>query len=207
MPPDGQDLVNLGGPPGLPESKEILDLILDAMPAHIFLVDEDVQIFGVNRAASRLLARETEVIIRRRAGEVLHCLHALAGPEGCGSTVFCLDCPVRNSVTKAVHGQKVVQHPARMELVQDDKIKEIHLLITASPLEYRNKMFALLILEDISEIMELKGLLPICASCKKIRNDQQYWQSVESYFKEQLDLNFTHGLCPDCADKLYKEIQ
>ena len=63
----------------------------------------------------------------------------------------------------------------------------------------------LLILEDISELMEIKSILPICAHCKKIRNDQKYWQSLEKYFGEHLDLEFSHGICPDCAQKLYPE--
>ena len=45
----------------------------------------------------------------------------------------------------------------------------------------------------------------MCAHCKKIRNDQKYWQSLEKYFGEHLDLEFSHGICPDCAQKLYPE--
>jgi sigma-B regulation protein RsbU (phosphoserine phosphatase) len=44
----------------------------------------------------------------------------------------------------------------------------------------------------------LKGLLPICMYCKKIRGDKQYWETVEAYFKEQTGADFTHSLCPDC---------
>lgn len=51
----------------------------------------------------------------------------------------------------------------------------------------------------------LTGLLPICASCKKIRDDTGYWQQVEIYIAEHSDVNFTHGICPDCIRKLYPE--
>jgi len=52
----------------------------------------------------------------------------------------------------------------------------------------------------------LHGLLPICASCKKIRDDQGYWQQVEQYVQEHSDAEFTHGLCPDCVHRLYPNL-
>ncbi|MDW7772148.1 MAG: hypothetical protein SCH71_04575 [Desulfobulbaceae bacterium] len=52
----------------------------------------------------------------------------------------------------------------------------------------------------------LEGILPICASCKKIRNDQGNWQQVESYIHERSEADFSHGICPECAEKLYPEI-
>ncbi|OGS07876.1 MAG: hypothetical protein A2270_02370 [Elusimicrobia bacterium RIFOXYA12_FULL_51_18] len=57
----------------------------------------------------------------------------------------------------------------------------------------------------LSKIKFLSGLLPICAGCKKIRNDKGYWEQVESYLKEHSDIEFTHGLCPDCMGKIYPE--
>lgn len=58
-----------------------------------------------------------------------------------------------------------------------------------------------------SKIKTLTGLLPICANCKKIRNDDGYWTHVEEYIAKNSDANFTHGICPDCSKKLYPEIQ
>jgi len=57
-----------------------------------------------------------------------------------------------------------------------------------------------------SEIKVLSGLLPICASCKKIRNDQGYWQQVEVYVTEHSEADFSHGICPDCMKKLYGDL-
>jgi hypothetical protein len=62
---------------------------------------------------------------------------------------------------------------------------------------------ALLILEDIGEISTLRNILPICANCKKIRNDQQYWQHVEGYFHDYIGVDFSHGICPACMQDLY----
>ncbi len=55
----------------------------------------------------------------------------------------------------------------------------------------------------INEIKTLKGLLPICSSCKKIRDDDGYWNKLETYFANTTELQFSHGLCDDCATALY----
>lgn len=49
-----------------------------------------------------------------------------------------------------------------------------------------------------SEIKSLRGIIPICASCKKIRDDQGYWNQLETYLHEHSEAEFSHGLCPDC---------
>ena len=60
--------------------------------------------------------------------------------------------------------------------------------------------------ERTIQIKKLSGLLPICASCKKIRNDRGYWQQVEQYLGEHSDAEFTHSICPECMKKLYPEV-
>ncbi|MBW1730797.1 MAG: hypothetical protein JRJ75_07915 [Deltaproteobacteria bacterium] len=57
-----------------------------------------------------------------------------------------------------------------------------------------------------SEIKTLSGLLPICAKCKKIRDDKGYWSQIEIYIKEHSEAQFTHGLCPECAKELYGDL-
>jgi PAS domain S-box-containing protein len=58
----------------------------------------------------------------------------------------------------------------------------------------------------LSEVKTLSGLLPICSSCKKIRNDEGYWEQIEGYIKDRSDADFSHGICPDCAKRMYPEI-
>ncbi len=58
--------------------------------------------------------------------------------------------------------------------------------------------------EAIEHIKLLQGILPICSYCKKIRNDENYWQQLESYFSTHSDLQFSHGICPDCYEKYVK---
>lgn len=59
--------------------------------------------------------------------------------------------------------------------------------------------------EAMAQIKTLSGMLPICASCKKIRNDTGYWERIESYIAKHSQAEFTHGICPDCLKKLYPE--
>ncbi len=61
------------------------------------------------------------------------------------------------------------------------------------------------ILGYTTEIRQLQGLIPICAYCRKIQNDANYWQAVESYISEQTGSNFTHGMCPECSEKFLAE--
>lgn len=51
----------------------------------------------------------------------------------------------------------------------------------------------------------LSGLLPICASCKKIRDDRGYWSQIELYIRNHSEVEFSHSICPECAKKLYPE--
>jgi hypothetical protein len=57
--------------------------------------------------------------------------------------------------------------------------------------------------ETLKEVRTLQGLIPICANCKKIRDDKGFWQKVEVYLEERSNARFTHGLCEDCIQKLY----
>jgi len=57
----------------------------------------------------------------------------------------------------------------------------------------------------IEGIKQLRGLLPICAWCKKVRDDQGYWKQVEKYVEENTEASFTHGICPECMEKVKKE--
>ncbi|MDB6018294.1 MAG: hypothetical protein JWR19_2783 [Pedosphaera sp.] len=59
--------------------------------------------------------------------------------------------------------------------------------------------------DALAKIKTLNGLLPICASCKNIRDDRGYWQKVESFIEAHTQAEFTHGICPDCRQKLYPE--
>jgi DNA-binding response OmpR family regulator len=61
--------------------------------------------------------------------------------------------------------------------------------------------------EALRQIKTLRGIVPICAGCKKIRDDAGYWNQVEAYVSAHSEASFTHGLCPECVVRLYPELQ
>lgn len=58
--------------------------------------------------------------------------------------------------------------------------------------------------DALERVRQLQGLLPICAYCKKVRDDQNYWQQVEAFLSAHSDLRFSHSICPDCYEKVVK---
>lgn len=101
------------------------------------------------------------------------------------------------------------------------------LAVSAQPIRWRGRPASLDLITDItrrkqleeereriigelqralSQVKTLSGLLPICASCKKIRDDQGYWNQIETYIKNHSQATFTHGICPECMKKMYPEV-
>jgi hypothetical protein len=114
---------------------------------------------------------------------------------------FCKQCVIRNSVKACLAGEAVIRARMKMDFLPESGQKTMELLITANPIPGNGEHLALVIIEDITEISTLKSIIPICMQCRKIRNDEQYWQTVEQYFHEHIGVDFSHGLCPACNDK------
>jgi hypothetical protein len=180
------------------EKRDMLMAVFDALPSLVFVVDQDVRIQEYNAAASDLLMAERKTVLKQRAGEILHCIHSSEVPEGCGRAPFCKDCIIRNSVTEAFQGNRVVRRRTRIELIRDAGRIGLYALITASPFFFQDRPLVLLVIEDISEVAELYRMIPICSVCRKVRDDKESWMLVEAYFKDKWDVDFSHGLCPDC---------
>lgn len=177
---------------------ELFRTVFDALPSMIFVVDSDMRIEEYNAAAAELLADKREAIIKHRGGEVLHCIHSKDVPEGCGRAPLCNDCIIRNSVYEASLGHRVVRRRTKMDIVRSGEVANLYALITASPFQFEERPLVLLVIEDISEIAEIQRLIPICSVCKKVKDEKEIWSRVEAYFKEKWDVDFSHGLCPEC---------
>ncbi len=90
-------------------------------------------------------------------------------------------------------------------IVKPFKERDLHIAIEfalyKSKAEVEKNHLLLRLQEALARIKTLNGLLPICASCKKIRDDKGYWNQIELYLREHSDVEFTHSLCPACAKK------
>jgi len=60
--------------------------------------------------------------------------------------------------------------------------------------------------DALNHIKTLQGLLPICAWCKRVRDDEGYWDQVEAYFHKNAGVDFTHGICPECLEKMRPKV-
>jgi len=82
------------------------------------------------------------------------------------------------------------------------------LAVGARMIALQDRLFSkILELRDaLEQIKTLRGIVPICSSCKKIRDDKGYWSQVEAYISRHSDATFSHGICPDCLQRLYPDI-
>jgi PAS domain-containing protein len=188
------------------EEDSYLRTVVDTIPSAIFVVDDGFNIIDLNPAATKLFKLKSDATLHRLCGQVLHCKHAMVSKGGCGTTKVCPECVFRNSVESACMGEKTHKKKYKMNIELDGKYLDLHLLVTTSPFEYEGEKFVLMAIEDITELVTLKRLLPICSRCKKIRNDDGYWEAVADYLRKYADLDFTHSICPECAHKLYPDM-
>ncbi len=108
-----------------------------------------------------------------------------------------------NEVLRQELEQRVQRRTAELSKTNEDLTREVAERKRAE--EEREKVISQL-QQALSHVKKLSGLLPICASCKKIRDDRGYWLQVEEYIRDRSEAEFSHGICPECAKKLYPEI-
>jgi PAS domain-containing protein len=171
------------------------------VPHPTFIVDADVRILEMNRAAEALTGKSSSTVYLGRGGEVLHCINAASAPAGCGTGQNCKSCVIRSAVQSAIRGQSVERRRMSLQVLDEKGQHAMQLLITASPIDEADQT-VLLMVEDVTELSTLRGLIPMCMNCRRIRNDEQFWQSVEEYFHEAAGVDFSHGLCLECKEKM-----
>ena len=179
--------------------------VFDAIPAVLVIVDSDVQILHLNSAAATTLGLDIRKIYDQKGGDALGCIHSTSTPGGCGKSPSCEECVIRNSVKEAILGNKVHRKAARMEMDRGGIRTELHLLVSTAPFQFEEKNYVLLTIEDVSELIQLRSILPICMHCGKIRNDEGYWKDVTEYFTTHLDVKFSHGVCNVCLTRHYPD--
>ena len=171
------------------------------MPMLAFIVDRDVRIFEYNKQAQKdLLGPRAFKAIKKKGGEVLHCINSFETEKGCGAGEACRYCVVRNSVNEAFKNRPAYRKTTALELKKGNNRVNMSVVLSAVRVA-RGRV--LLMIQDITELLQLKELIPICASCKRIRNDSEVWERIESYIGERTGTDFTHSICPDCMKKMY----
>jgi len=91
-------------------------------------------------------------------------------------------------------------------MFNDDLIEYIEMIGEQVGLAVQNGLVHTKLKETLEEIKVLRGIIPICANCKNIRDDMGYWRGVEEYISKRSDADFSHSICPECIKELYPEI-
>ena len=181
--------------------------VIDSIPSPLFVVDDDMRIVAFNRAAGRMLGDKPDLAMNLKSGEALHCIHSAEALGGCGASEACKTCVVRNSVGETLRAGTVVRRPQRMQLVGPDGTRDVHVLVTTSPLgEPARPGLAVLIFQDIGELVSSQGIVPVCMHCGNVRDADDQWSTMAKYLGDHLDLGISHGLCPACLKKHYPDI-
>jgi DNA-binding NtrC family response regulator len=102
-----------------------------------------------------------------------------------------------------IMAMKAVQEGAQDYLVKGQV--DANLLKRAIRYAIEREKLTVKLREAFEQIKTLRGFIPICSSCKKIRDDQGFWQQVEVYVRDHTEAEFTHGICPGCIKTLYPE--
>ncbi|MFH2066818.1 MAG: hypothetical protein ABIK15_16590 [Pseudomonadota bacterium] len=126
----------------------------------------------------------------------------------------------KDTVSKRVIAYEIIAFAFIIFLIWVDEVIDIPYWLfgaEATPINWRESLFesiCILILGAVviyftnkmfQRMKYLEGILPVCSSCKKIRDDQNNWHAIESYIRDRSDAEFSHGICPECAARLYPE--
>lgn len=181
--------------------------ILNALTRPILVIDRNYRIVAANTAACSSFCLPLDNIVGRECFRVTHNVDKPCWQQK-------TNCPVKvafelKEKTRVIHQHEHAGSAAFEEII-------------AIPIfdERRRVNFVVEELSDITELLKskemakflkrevstLQGIIPICASCKNIRDDKGYWQKVEAYVRDRSEADFSHSLCPQCAKKLYPEL-
>jgi PAS domain S-box-containing protein len=190
----------------LRENEIRLKVVLDTIQAGIVVIDpENHTIVGVNAAAGKMFGAPREEIL----GSVCHEYICPAEEGQCPITDLAQDLDNAERELLTADGRKVpiLKTVVSVTLAGREHLLESFLDITERKRaeEERERLIGQL-KEALAEVKTLSGLLPLCSSCKRIRDDKGYWQQIEAYIRDHSEAEFSHSVCPDCAKKLYPEV-
>ena len=207
------------GEEALRKSEFFMNKLLETIPIPVFYKDREGRYLGFNKTFESFFGKSKEELIGKSVFDL--------NPTELAETYHAQDCKlfgnpavqVYDSQVLDVHGamHDVIFHKASLTDTQGaitglvgailDVTKRKHaeeeLQRYSAELEKKNKE----LLDALANVKQLTGMLPICASCKKIRDDKGYWSAVESYIGKHSEAVFSHGLCPECEKKAYEDLE
>jgi len=177
---------------------------LNALSDWVCLIDLDFRIVRTNRAVENFLGVAREEVVGRPCYKVVH---------GTGARID--HCPIPPMIRSRRRAQTEVRLPdGRWLSVTADPLTDkngaltgaVHMVRDITALrEVQSERETLIrdLQRALSEVKTLKGLIPICANCRRIRDDNGAWSPLEAFVRNNFDADFSHGLCPECAAREY----
>lgn len=197
----------------LGQNDALLEGLLNSVPAGIVIVNKEGSIVFLNAEAERMFGYESDEVVSQLVEILL---------------------PERFRTIHPVLRKHFVEKPSRREMGFERNLWACRKDGTEFPIEVglgyvrsSGNIFVSAVVVDITrrktveserevliselktaleKVKQLGGMLPICASCKKIRDDNGYWNQIESYIRDHSEVEFSHSICPECVKKLYPEL-
>lgn len=144
------ELLNQGG---------FLKTLFESIPCGVFVIDRNHRIQALNYPLERTFGVSKVDAINRRKGEALSCIHAKESPDGCGYADYCQNCKILQTALDALSGKQIHRNKAKFQTLLDGKTQELMLLVSAAPVTYEGEKLAIIIIEDISELNNLRRRL------------------------------------------------
>jgi PAS domain S-box-containing protein len=194
----------------LKETTSFLNTLVNAIPVPIFYKDTEGRYIGFNKSYEEFYGKTQQELVGKSVFDIAprdlaEMYHAKDNELFHNPGIQVYDSQVKD-VRDAIHD--VVFHKSTFSDFQGHIIGLIGVILDITErkrLEDEKGKLIIDLQNALSEVKKLSGFLPICSTCKKIRDDKGYWNEVERYIGQHSEAEFSHSICPDCMRKLYPE--
>jgi len=163
--------------------------LFDSMPCGVMVLDKERRVQAINNIMERTFGISLSDVIKQRGGEALKCIHALESIRGCGFSDECSQCMIRRTAIDALGGSRIEKNRATAQFYINGIERDIDLLISAAPLDHEGERLAIIILEDITELNELKRRLKAETSFAGIIGSSAVMNELFRTVRDLADIN------------------
>lgn len=180
--------------------------VFEHLPLLAFVVDSDMRIVDMNPAAEAAFGVERDVVFEMKSGDALNCVNSFETAGGCGTSPACRRCALRGSVERLTRtGAVTTRTSHRFTVWRRNQWETLELTVTTTPVDFDGRRLSLLLLEDQTEVVALRQIVPICMKCGKVRDGEAYWQRVDAFLSHTYHVDVSHGVCPTCLPEYRRE--
>jgi PAS domain-containing protein len=178
---------------------------LDALPNPVLVVGGGMRVVELNLAAVEFAGIPAPEAKKRRPGEILHCVGVEGSRLACGTAAPCQNCSLHDALRQFIESPPGEQphRTVRIRVMGPDGAR--NLVLEASPLQVGHERLAVLVVNIPHDHSATSNVIPLCASCKRVRTGEGGWISLEEHVRRATGSLVTHTLCPECVVDLYPE--